>query len=147
MRREKRVVIDTNVLISGILLPSSTPKKALEIIFQNTTPIVSSETFRELHEKLALPKFDRYISARERQLFLRQLLSVSAFIPVSSTITDCRDPKDNKFLELAVDGSAEYIVSGDQDLLVLNPFRGISILSPQEFLDSFGQDEETRKAA
>lgn len=55
-------------------------------------------------------------------------------IEVTVAITDCRDVKDNKFLELAATGRADYIISGDQDLLVLNPFRGILILTPREFL-------------
>jgi predicted nucleic acid-binding protein len=55
-------------------------------------------------------------------------------VEITETITDCRDAKDNKFLELAVSGKADCVVSGDSDLLVLNPFRGISILTPREFL-------------
>ena len=55
-------------------------------------------------------------------------------LEVIEVVTDCRDPKDNKFLELALIGKATHIVSGDEDLLVLHPFRGISILTPQSFL-------------
>ena len=53
---------------------------------------------------------------------------------VTETITDCRDAKDNKFPELAVGGNADYIVAGDSDLLILNPFCGIPLLTPREFL-------------
>lgn len=146
MGHERRVVVDTNVLISGILLPESPTSKAIDVILRTAFPLLSGDTFRELHEKLLLPKFDRYVSVLERQDFLKRFLLISAFIPVNSTITDCRDPKDNKFLELAVDGAADWIVSGDQDLLVLNPFRGIPVITPQEFLEEFGQ-EDLRKAA
>jgi predicted nucleic acid-binding protein len=59
---------------------------------------------------------------------------LSELVPVDSVITECRDPKDNKFLELAVDAQVDYLVSGDKDLLVLDPFRGIPVLSAQDFL-------------
>ena len=58
-------------------------------------------------------------------------------VEIAETFTDCRDAKDNKFLELAVSGKADCIVSGDADLLVLNPFRGIPILTPREFLTRY----------
>jgi predicted nucleic acid-binding protein len=67
-------------------------------------------------------------------LGLKRFLTVAAFIPVSSTVRAWRDPRDDKFLELALDGEADWIVSGDQDLLVLHPFRGIPVLTPQAFL-------------
>jgi len=59
------------------------------------------------------------------------------FIESEVKISECRDPKDNKFLELAVAGDANCIVTGDKDLLVLNPFRGIKIISPSDFLIQF----------
>jgi uncharacterized protein len=55
-------------------------------------------------------------------------------VEVTEVVTDCRDSKDNKFLELAVSGGAQSIISGDADLLVLDPFRGISIVTPQVFV-------------
>ncbi len=63
----------------------------------------------------------------------RQLIKTEK-ISVTSVITDCRDPKDNKFLELAIDGNADYIITGDSDLLILHPYRGISIVTTSEFL-------------
>jgi predicted nucleic acid-binding protein len=60
-------------------------------------------------------------------------------VEVIEVIADCRDPKDSKFLELGVDGNASHIISGDADLLILHPFRGISIVTPQGFLDSIKQ--------
>jgi putative PIN family toxin of toxin-antitoxin system len=66
--------------------------------------------------------------------FLVALLKETELIEVTVAITDCRDVKDNKLLELGVSASADYIISGDEDLLVLNPFRGIPILTPREFL-------------
>ncbi len=66
--------------------------------------------------------------------FLVALLREAELVEITETVTDCRDAKDNKFLELALSGEADYIVSGDEDLLILSPFRGISILTPREFL-------------
>ena len=140
MSPDRRVVVDTNVIISGILLPRSAPGRALTTIVRHTYPLVSGDTFRELHEKLLLPKFDRYVSVSSRQAFLKRFLAVAAFIPVSTTLEACRDPKDNKFLELALDGEADWIVSGDRDLLVLHPFRGIPVLTPQAFLTAYDPD-------
>jgi putative PIN family toxin of toxin-antitoxin system len=65
------------------------------------------------------------------------LVRIKEFIEPKTEITECRDPKDNKFLELAIAGNAECIVTGDKDLLELNPFRNIQIITPKEFLDRF----------
>ena len=69
--------------------------------------------------------------------FLAGLLREAELVSATETITICRDPKDNKFLDLAVAGKADYIVSGDMDLLVLHPFQGIQILSPRAFVTTF----------
>ncbi|QSJ20825.1 putative toxin-antitoxin system toxin component, PIN family [Nostoc sp. UHCC 0702] len=74
------------------------------------------------------------MSLLRRQEFLEYLTETAQFIDVTEQIDECRDPKDNKYLELAVSGEAECIVTGDDDLLVLNPWRGIKILTVQEFL-------------
>jgi len=66
--------------------------------------------------------------------FLAALVREGELVEVSESVTDCRDPDDNKFLELAVGGNATHIISGDKDLLALNPFRGIPVLTPQAFL-------------
>jgi predicted nucleic acid-binding protein len=68
--------------------------------------------------------------------FLSALVREAKLVDVTDVINECRDPKDDKFLELAVSGDADYIVSGDKDLLELNPFQGIRILSPNELMDS-----------
>jgi len=83
-----------------------------------------------------IPKFDRYLTKERRQEFLENLTENAQFIDVSEQIHECRDPKDNKYLELALSGQAECIVTGDDDLLVLNPWRGIEILNVREFLGS-----------
>ena len=89
----------------------------------------------ELNEVIARKKFDKYISEEKRKEFLAALVKQAELLEVTEEITDCRDPKDNKFLELAVSGEADCIISGDGDLLVLHPFRGISILQSGDFLE------------
>jgi len=70
-------------------------------------------------------KFNKYISWEERRIFLLKFISSSELVPITEKIQACRDEKDNKFLELAVSGNANIIVTGDRDLLVLNYFSGI----------------------
>ena len=88
----------------------------------------------ELSAVLSRSKFDRYVTVDDRERFLAMLLARSALIEVVVKVQECRDPKDNKFLELALSGDAVCLVSGDRDLLVLNPFRGLPILAPSDFL-------------
>lgn len=88
----------------------------------------------ELNRILEQDRFDRYVSRGQREHFLELLVRESEHIEIFETIQVCRDPKDDRILELAVNGDATYIVTGDADLLVLNPFGGIEILRPVEFL-------------
>ena len=74
------------------------------------------------------------LSNEERMQFLSSFILHTTLIEVDETITECRDSKDNKFLELGVCGKADFIISGDEDLLILNPFRNIQILSPGNFI-------------
>jgi putative PIN family toxin of toxin-antitoxin system len=85
---------------------------------------------------LSKEKLKRYLLHEEREQFIFALLRESIFIDIKESIRICRDPNDDKFLELAVNGKAECIISGDEDLLILNPFRDIPIIRPVEFLKS-----------
>ena len=84
----------------------------------------------ELVTVIARPKFDKYVTEEEKTKFIDDLLDEAIDVEVIETITDCRDSKDNKYLELAVSGSATHIITGGADLLVMNPFRGIAIVAP-----------------
>lgn len=134
MRNERRFVCDVNVIISAVLLPGSKPDYALRKAQDLGELLVSESIWLELEQVLARPKFNRYITPEERNDFLLELSETIQFINVTEQINECRDPKDNKYLELAVSGKAECIVTGDNDLLVLNPWRDIEILTVQEFL-------------
>jgi putative PIN family toxin of toxin-antitoxin system len=118
-----RFVFDTNVTISAALLKDSVPREALDLARRLGTILISLPTIDELQEVLGRTRFDRYIGENERMLFLESLAREAVLIDIVGTITDCRDPKDNKFLELAAEGNAACLVTGDKDLLVLNPFR------------------------
>ena len=128
-----RLVFDTNVLISGLLTDNSVPQKIFDYAQTKAILLISEETFQELAEVLTQSKFDRYITLEKRAKFLNLLNLKAEMIEIKTKVNLCRDPKDNKFLELAVNGKANYLISGDQDLLILNPFQKISILSPQAF--------------
>jgi putative PIN family toxin of toxin-antitoxin system len=132
-----RFVIDTNILVSSILISSSKPDYALKKVRNIGNILLSETTFQELEEILYRPKFDRYVSLITRIEFITKLKSESNLIKISEKITICRDPKDDKFLELAVNGQANFIITGDEDLLVLNPFRNIEIITVNEFLNRF----------
>jgi len=96
--------------------------------------LISDGIQAELTDVLTRRKFDRYVSQEKRVRFLASFLSLATPFTVMGTVKICRDPKDDKFLDLAISGKADYIVSGDDDLLVLHPFHGTAILTPVEFL-------------
>jgi putative PIN family toxin of toxin-antitoxin system len=134
MARE-RVVIDTNVLLSGLLSSTSTPAQAVERAVREDQVLASKETLRELAAKLLSPKFDRYVARGRRMALLDRLAPNLVLVEIVQRIRACRDPKDDAFLEVAVNGSASLVVTGDRDLLSLHPFRGIDILSPAAYLE------------
>ncbi|OKH10930.1 putative toxin-antitoxin system toxin component, PIN family [[Limnothrix rosea] IAM M-220] len=130
-----RVILDTNTLVSAVLIRGSVPDQVLKAARRKSILLFSETTFSELSAVLQRPKFDRYVPKEERLKLLVILQQKSVKVQVKAQIQDCRDPKDNKFLELAVDGQADYLITGDQDLLVLHPFRKIKIITPAQFLD------------
>ncbi len=129
-----RGVFDNNVLVSAALL-GGVPRKAFDKLLDNCTVLVSVPVLLELADVLNREKFDKYVTHDERMRFMVSFLKVAEMIEISETIVVCRDPKDDKLLELAVSGNADFLVTGDKDLLVLNPFRGVEIITPREFLE------------
>ena len=129
-----RCVFDTNVLVSASLLPDSKPRRALDLALRKGKVLVSFAVLAEIYEVLSRKQFRRYIDEEDVRAFLAALTQETEYVDVVETITACRDPKDDKFLELAVSGHANYIVSGDSDLLALDPFRGVQIIPPHSFL-------------
>ena len=128
-----RIVVDTNVFVSAILKTNSLPFAAVQWVDHHGGLLKSVETERQLTEVLARPHIARVTAPSFRE-DMRQMLARAELVTIAELIAACRDPTDDKFLELAVNGKADVIVSGDGDLLALNPFRGIPILTPAAFV-------------
>jgi len=134
MSSSARYVLDTNTLVSAALFEHSTPGQALRRALKRGEVLVSPSTLEELAEVLQREKFDRYVTAAEREEFLEAFVERVTFIEPTEEIQICRDAKDDKFLELAASGGAAYLISGDKDLRSLHPFRGTAIVTAAEFL-------------
>jgi putative PIN family toxin of toxin-antitoxin system len=132
----ERVVLDTNVLISAALIATSKPFSVLTHVLDNGVLIFSNETFEEIATRLMRSKFDSYVSESTRQSFLVDLAAVAEWTAITGAIHVCRDPDDDKMLETAIAGHADWLVTGDSDLLELHPFRGLSISTPATFLEA-----------
>ncbi len=96
--------------------------------------LLSVPVIDELDQVFRRPKFDRYQNVEKRLNYLWYFINAGELVEVTEHVTDCRNPKDNKFLELALSGRADFIITGDADLLSLNPWRGIPILTPTQYL-------------
>lgn len=127
-------VVDTNVLISRLLAPRSMAARSVDHALARGILLVSEETLGELAAVLGRSKFDAYVSRADRQRFIALLGGVARMVPVTRNIQACRDPQDDKFLDVALSGGARAIVTGDQDLLALHPFHDIHIITPAAFL-------------
>jgi len=130
-----RLVVDTSLWISFLLTESS---EKLDRLFRSggITLLFSDELLDELIEVAQRPKFRKYFSAIDLQELLLHLQTSGELITVASQVQVCRDAKDNFLLNLALDGRATHILTGDGDLLALNPFEGISVLKITDYLTS-----------
>ena len=128
-----RFVFDTNTIVSALLFGNSVPRQAFDRALDRGTVLISDSLVMELSRVLGRERFDQYVSLEERNEFLVSLIRNSDLIEITESVQACRDPDDDRILELAVSGAAAYIVTGDSDLLVMNPFRGVEILTPARF--------------
>lgn len=133
MRAKARVVFDTNVVVSAFLFPNSVPGRLLFQSNLRILPLVSASLVAEIHSVLRRPKIEKFVSKEQAQELLAAYLSRSEIVRLQVVIEACRDPRDNHILELAVSGGADSIVTGDDDLLAINPFQGIAIFRPADF--------------
>jgi hypothetical protein len=140
MPTERRFVFDTNVIVSALLLDQSVARRAFDKAMESGALLISDATVEELNKVLRRKEFEKYVTEDERIEFITALVRAADLVEITETVTECRDPKDNKFLELAVSGKAACIVSGDRDLLQLHPFRGMLVLTPRQFLDHLWAD-------
>ncbi len=131
-----RAVIDTNVLVSALLDSSSPPALTLETVLKGKEwqMLLSPDLLAEYEEVLGRSKFSKMFDEKNVRLFLTAIALESVFLVPFSIVTDCEDADDNMLLVLAIDGLADCIVSGDNHLLKLHPFRSVPIISPADFL-------------
>ena len=127
-----KCVVDTNVLISAALT-KGVPFRIVERLIKNNALIFSKETISELSSRITQPKFDKYVSADDREAYVNNLILSADLVIIDNLIQGCRDRDDDKFLETAVKGDAQFIISSDQDLLTMHRFEGIDIVTVQEF--------------
>ena len=127
-----KCVVDTNVLISAALTKGA-PFRIVEHLIKNNALIFSKETISELSSRITQPKFDKYVSAEDREAYVNNLILSADLVIIDNLIQGCRDRDDDKFLETAVKGDAQFIITGDQDLLAIHRFEGIEIVTVQEF--------------
>jgi putative PIN family toxin of toxin-antitoxin system len=130
-------VFDTNSLISALLISTSVSRQAFDKALDHYQVLISTERISEFDDVASRKKFEKYLDPEEREGFEELLHREARFVEVSEEITACRDPDDDTFLALAVAGDADVLISGDEDLLVLDPFRGVRIVQPRAFLDAF----------
>lgn len=133
-----RIVFDSNVLIRALLSEYSFSGQVLnrsELL--NAEVLISTSTLAEAIEVVMRRKFDKYLSLFVRQLFLEEYEANGSKVKIIRRIKACRDPKDDMYLELALSGNANCIITNDADLLALHPFENIPIITPKEFLERF----------
>jgi putative PIN family toxin of toxin-antitoxin system len=134
MRDRERVVIDTNALVSRLLVPRGTAGAAVRLALDSDRLLLSEAMLEELADVLARAKFDAYVTIGDRQQFIRLLARSAELVPIVRRVQACRDPKDDRVLEVAVNGVADLVLTGDRDLLSLHPFEGVAILAPADYL-------------
>jgi len=134
MRRRERIVVDTNCLASRLLLANSVAARAVRKAVDTSILIASEATMEELADVLGRSRFDRYVSLEDRKQFVRLYGRIVEFVPIIYPVRECRDPDDDRNLEVALNGRANIILTGDRDLLSLHPWRGVAILSPKGYL-------------
>ena len=116
-----KIVLDTNLIVSALLIKNSISRKAFDLAVNQYSIVSSKECFEELNDVLGRKKFEKYFTLVE-------------FFEVGIIVSDCKDPKDNKFLALALESKSKIIVSGDRHLLEMKNYFGIKIISPHDFI-------------
>ena len=137
--RGSLVVIDTNVWISGVLTRSGVPAQLVRAVLRQGFAVFSPDTFAELKQRLWLPKFDRYIAIDDRRRLLQEMDAAAIWVDIPAQLakqTFCRDADDDKFIQTALAAGATLLVSGDHDLLCLDPLDSLRILTPRQALDT-----------
>ena len=127
-----KVVIDTNIWIS-YLLGSLLQGMDEKILSKEIKVVVSEEMLKELSEVASRPKFKNILTVRRIKELFSLLDSYAIVVSPSQKVNACRDEKDNFLLEIALEGKADYLITGDEDLLVLDSFHNTKIVKPKDF--------------
>ena len=133
-------MIDANTIVSAALNPNGLPRRALAVARAKGTIALSEAVYGEVAEVLTRPKFARVLTDDRRREILELLSAAALWVEPTEKVQDCHDTKDDRYLELALAAGATAVVSGDEDLLVLHPWRGVQVLRPAEFLNELGID-------
>lgn len=142
--KTERFAFDTSVVISAVCFEHSKPAQVFFHALKHGIVLASPAVLDEWHAVLRRNKFDAYLSMESRERFLDRVFLAVTLVEIEERIQICRDPRDDMFLELAAGGNADFLITGDADLLVLHPFRSTSILTPDQFL-SLLQSETTEE--
>ena len=132
---KKRVVLDTNIWLSAAISKSGAPAQVVRRVLQMGVPVFSKATFAELEARIWKPKFDRYLSMETRRAILHDANAVAHWVDIPYELaakTYSRDPDDDKFIHIALAASAAWLVTGDQDLLVIETPQPVRILTAGE---------------
>ena len=131
-----RIVVDTNVIASAIYFGGK-PFKLLKLIMEDRISAIASKDIVEEYEEI-LARLQQKFPKLSRSIPFQAIVGKLTIINISSVIHVCRDPDDDKFISCAVDGKCVYVVSGDNDLLALEAYDGIEVITVAEFLERFG---------
>ena len=133
-----RVVLDANILVSTVLKSRSNPAKVFQLAKEGKVTLISSrDILSEVKAVLLYPKLRRLHGRTPKEIdrFVKRAARVSFIVPGTTKIHEIKDdPTDNKYLSAAVEGKADFIISGDHHLKDLRIFQGIRILDPSAFL-------------
>jgi putative PIN family toxin of toxin-antitoxin system len=132
-----RVVIDTNILVSFAIRPNPDFAKIFDYVSAHGVSLVSEDTIEELFNVPCRDKFRRYIPLNQSIDYVEWYAGISGQIIVTEHVIACPDPKDDKFLSIAVSGKADCIMAGDHHLLDMIRFNGIPVYRPREFIRRF----------
>ena len=130
-----QVVVDTNVLMSAALSPDGAPARLLKLLIREGRLVFAPATFAELETRLWNPKFDSWLTLEERREYLRIYSATANWLDDALPAGEwCRDPNDDKFIALALTAKATRLITGDDDLLCLDPLGELRILTPRAAL-------------
>jgi putative PIN family toxin of toxin-antitoxin system len=131
--KKKKIVIDTNLLISYIIRGGNSP---LSTVIKNENHIIlaSSELIEEYISVLKRPKFQRYFDTVNVDDIMNGFIKLLTLVQVDSTVKLCRDPNDDFIIQLAISGNSDFLITGDKDILALERIGNCRFITISEFI-------------